>query len=111
QREREHAHEQRPVARGLVRLHEVLLPNEHESRAPWYAQLLPDTNKKRTHLPGSPSSPPGAQTCRASYQRLSDRPPHPPNPLPPSWDAATGDRRSRGPPPGGKGAPRPTFIG
>src|ERR1700720_4769389 len=53
----------------------------------------------------------GAGVSR-NLQRLSDRPPHPPNPLPPSWDAATGDRRSRGPPPGGKGALRPpSYLG
>ncbi len=54
------------------------------------------SNKKRTHLPGSPGSAFGAQTCPATYQRLSDRPPHPPNPLPS--------------PPGGKGAPRPPSV-
>src|SRR6202035_3336988 len=52
-----------------------------------------ETSEKRTRLPGSTRSASGAQTCRATYQLLSDRPPHPPNPLPS--------------PPGGKGAPRP----
>src|ERR1700720_3722992 len=62
-----------------------------------------------------------------NLQRLSDRPPHPPNPLPPSRGAATGDRQSRGlpagmprlatggaaaTPPGGKGARRPpSYVG
>src|ERR1700730_6573659 len=37
-------------------------------------------------------------------------PPHPLDPLPPSWDAATGDRRSRGHPPGGRGRPLPPLF-
>src|ERR1700688_2101483 len=39
--------------------------------------------KKRTRLPGSTRSASGAQTCRATYQRLSERTPHPPTPFPP----------------------------